>query len=148
MDPESIKAALKHLPEEWYTPQELEPIIQKIFLDQVKKSAKAYDIEIVKEADISRLYELLAEDNQVSVSDVQELHYETAGFMAILALFEAKYPEIVADFAMTENDQRIFPADVLSKILGIPVEDATVLAQNLWGNESEDDTPIANIDVN
>ena len=53
---------LKNLPEKWFSEEELKVHINKAFIDHIKVIAEDYDIAVEKEADISRLYELLAED--------------------------------------------------------------------------------------
>lgn len=128
---------LNNLPEKWFTDEELKVHINKAFIDHIKVIAEDYDIIVEKEADISRLYELLADDAKTTIAEIEQSMYQAAHFVARLAIFGHKFPQVVADFPMHSSGQSIFPAKVLAKILNVDEAEASVIAQNYW-NTTED----------
>lgn len=128
---------IKNLPEKWFSEEELKVHINKAFIDHIKVIAEDYDIPIEKEADISRLYELLAEDANTTIDEIEQSMFQAAHFVARLAIFSQKFPQIVADFPMHTSGQSIFPVKVLSRILNVDEAEAVVIAQNYWGSKSE-----------
>jgi hypothetical protein len=130
---------LNNLPEKWFSNEELKIHINKAFIDHIKVIAEDYDIVVEKEADISRLYELLADDAKTTINEIEQSMYQAAHFVARLAIFSHKFPQLVADFPIHASGQSIFPVKVLARILNVDEAEASIIAQNYWntkGNEN------------
>ena len=132
----NLDEILKNLPEEWFSEEELKVHINKAFIDHVKVIAEDYNIAIEKEADISRLYELLAEDAKTAIDEIEQSMYQAAHFVSRLTIFSQKFPQVVADFPIHASGQSIFPIKVLARILNVDETDAAIIAQNYWGTKS------------
>jgi len=136
MTENSYMTILEDLPENWFTHEELRVHINKAFIDHIRFIARDFDIEVQREADIARLYELLAEDSKTSVDEIEESMYQAAHFVARLTIFNQKFPHIVTEFPVNKSGQSVFPTKILAKILDVDEQEADIIAKNYWGSES------------
>jgi len=134
----NLDEILNNLPEKWFTDEELKVHINKAFIDHIKVIAEDYDIVIEKEADISRLYELMSDDAKTTINEIEQSVYQAAHFVARLAIFSHKFPQVVADFPMHTSGQSIFPVKVLARILNVDEAEASIIAQNYWNTKDNE----------
>lgn len=126
------------MPEKWYTEEDMERFVKQAFLNELKLIAKDFDIEVINDKDVTRLYELLADESGTSTESVEEDIAEAAHFMGRLFLFDSKFPHVVASFPTNEMGQHVFPPVILAKLLNISQEEATDVASSYWGVPIED----------
>lgn len=127
-----------HLPQKWYTDEDLEKVVKQAFLNEVKLIAKDFDIEVIEDKDIRKLYELLADESGTAIETIEKDLAEAAHFMGRLFLFDSKFPHVVASFPTNEMGQHVFAPIILSKILNISQEEAVEVASSYWGVPVED----------
>lgn len=129
---------VNNLPEKWYTDEDLEKYVKQAFLNELKLIAKDFDVEVIEDKDVQKLYELLADDSGASIETIERDIAEAAHFMGRLFLFDSKFPHVVASFPTNEIGQHVFAPVILAKILNVSQEEASEVASTYWGVPIED----------
>ena len=127
-----------NMPEKWYTDEDLERYVKQAFLNELKLIAKDFDIEVIEDKDVQKLYELLADKSGNSIEAIEKDIAEAAHFMGRLFLFDSKFPHVVSSFPTNEMDQHVFAPVILAKILNISQDEAVEVASVYWGVPTQD----------
>ena len=148
MDNNDYDAVVENLPDDWYKDDELKVLISQAYLDQVKNLGLNFDIEVQDKADISRLLELLAEQENISFEQVEANLIESAHFVARLQMFEIKFPHVVQTFPENAQGDKVFPDVILAKLFQLAPEDAKAIAESYWGISAGTLSEQSDIDIN
>lgn len=105
------------IPDQWYEPEELETTFQLIHNNLVDS--------------MSVSVEQAAAMMDCTPEDVEDSLENAAKNYAKMALFDEKFPELVAQFPVNSEGGVIYPSNILSRIYGVTEEEAIKIFEEI-----------------